>query len=89
MNPVSQQLIEIWILYTIGILIIAARVFCRTKLVGYKNYDWDDYLVVLVGVRMHLFKRFSANICHPLVLLDCCSHIRANFHSRRQRTTHF
>ncbi|CEF74611.1 hypothetical protein FGSG_02334 [Fusarium graminearum PH-1] len=49
MNPVSQQLIEIWILYTIGILIIAARVFCRTKLVGYKNYDWDDYLVVLVG----------------------------------------
>ncbi|EKJ76017.1 hypothetical protein FPSE_03789 [Fusarium pseudograminearum CS3096] len=49
MNSVAQQLIEIWILYAMGILIIAARVFCRTKLVGYKNYDWDDYLVVLVG----------------------------------------
>lgn len=88
MNSVAQQLIEIWILYAIGIIIIAARVFCRTKLVGYKNYDWDDYLVVLVGVRMHSFKRFSTNSCRSLVLLDCCSHLRANLHSRRQRTTH-
>jgi hypothetical protein len=50
MNTVNQQLLEIWILYTVDIATIAARVFCRTKLVGYRNYDWDDILVVLVGV---------------------------------------
>ncbi|KAG8676462.1 hypothetical protein FPOAC2_02559 [Fusarium poae] len=49
MNTLDQQLLEIWFLYTIGIVMIAARVFCRTKLVGYRNYDWDDYLVVLAG----------------------------------------
>ncbi|KAH7004191.1 hypothetical protein EDB82DRAFT_543309 [Fusarium venenatum] len=49
MNTAAQQSIEIWLLYTVGIAMIAARVFCRTKLVGYKNYNLDDYLVVLVG----------------------------------------
>ncbi|KPA37355.1 integral membrane protein [Fusarium langsethiae] len=49
MNAAAKQLFELWFLYTVGIVMIAARVFCRTRLVGYGNYDWDDYLVILVG----------------------------------------
>lgn len=46
----AGQIAEIWILYVLGVLMIAARIFCRTKMVGYKNYEWDDYLVIGVAV---------------------------------------
>lgn len=46
----ASQIAEIWILYVLGILMIAARIFCRTKMVGYRNYEWDDYLVIGVAV---------------------------------------
>ncbi|KAM5364485.1 hypothetical protein ACJZ2D_011476 [Fusarium nematophilum] len=45
----AGQIAEIWILYVLGILMIAARIFCRTKMVGYRNYELDDYLVIGVA----------------------------------------
>ncbi|EEU33546.1 uncharacterized protein NECHADRAFT_56504 [Fusarium vanettenii 77-13-4] len=45
----AGQIAEIWILYVLGVLMIAARIFCRTKMVGYKNYEWDDYFVIGVA----------------------------------------
>ncbi|KAM0080235.1 hypothetical protein ACKRZS_007607 [Fusarium odoratissimum] len=49
MTALAGQIAEIWILYVIGTAMIAARIFCRTKMVGYRNYDWDDYLVIAVA----------------------------------------
>ena len=50
MATIAKQLAEIWFLYGIGILMIAARVFCRTELVGWRSYQPDDYLVLIVAV---------------------------------------
>lgn len=44
------NVVEIWILYFFGMLAIAARIYCRTKLVGVKGYQIDDYLVIAVAV---------------------------------------
>ncbi|KAF5562813.1 integral membrane protein PTH11, partial [Fusarium phyllophilum] len=49
MTVLAGQIAEIWILYVIGTAMIGARIFCRTKMVGYRNYDWDDYLVIAVA----------------------------------------
>ncbi|EWG53526.1 hypothetical protein FVEG_11941 [Fusarium verticillioides 7600] len=49
MTALAGQIVEIWILYVIGTAMIGARIFCRTKMVGYRNYDWDDYLVIAVA----------------------------------------
>lgn len=51
----AGQIAEIWILYVLGVLMIAARIFCRTKMVGYRNYEWDDYLVIGVAVSSEPF----------------------------------
>jgi hypothetical protein len=53
MTALAGQIAEIWILYVIGTAMIGARIFCRTKMVGYRNYDWDDYLVIAVAVSLH------------------------------------
>ncbi|CAG7560612.1 unnamed protein product [Fusarium equiseti] len=49
MATIAKQLAEIWFLYGIGILMIAARVFCRTELVGWRGYQPDDYLVLIIA----------------------------------------
>jgi len=54
MATIAKQLAEIWFLYGIGILMIAARVFCRTELVGWSGYQPDDYLVLIVAVSLPL-----------------------------------
>ncbi|KAI0387539.1 hypothetical protein F5Y04DRAFT_240444 [Hypomontagnella monticulosa] len=43
------NVVEIWLLYFFGMLVIAARIYCRTKLVGVKGYQIDDYLVIAVA----------------------------------------
>ncbi|KAI1775291.1 hypothetical protein F4818DRAFT_441389 [Hypoxylon cercidicola] len=43
------NVVEIWILYFVGMMAIAARVYCRTKLVGFKGYQLDDYIVIAVA----------------------------------------
>ncbi|KAI1379367.1 hypothetical protein F4677DRAFT_442341 [Hypoxylon crocopeplum] len=43
------NIVEIWFLYFFGSLAIAARIYCRTKLVGVKGYQLDDYLVIAVA----------------------------------------
>ncbi|KAM0338312.1 hypothetical protein ACHAPU_011364 [Fusarium lateritium] len=49
MAALAGQIAEIWILYMIGTAMIGARIFCRTKMVGLRNYEWDDYLVIGVA----------------------------------------
>ncbi|KAI5463388.1 hypothetical protein BGZ63DRAFT_422749 [Mariannaea sp. PMI_226] len=44
----TPGVIEIWTLYGFGTLMIAARVFARTKFVGIRGYRPDDYLVWFV-----------------------------------------
>lgn len=46
----TPDLIEIWTLYGVGTLMIAARIFVRTKLVGVRGYSPDDYLIWLAWV---------------------------------------
>ncbi|KAI5458587.1 hypothetical protein BGZ63DRAFT_416207 [Mariannaea sp. PMI_226] len=43
----TPNLIEMWVLYGVGSMMIAARAFVRTKLVGVRGYRVDDYLVWL------------------------------------------
>ncbi|KDN65794.1 hypothetical protein CSUB01_12532 [Colletotrichum sublineola] len=45
---IDPSLTEIWTLYSVATLMIAARIFCRTKLVGVKGFRPDDYLIFLV-----------------------------------------
>jgi hypothetical protein len=47
----TPNLAEIWTLYAVGTIMIGARVFVRTKLVGIQGYRADDYLVWLTWVR--------------------------------------
>lgn len=49
-QSLAGQIAEIWVLYIIGMVMIGARIFVRTKLVGYQNYEWDDYLIFGVAV---------------------------------------
>lgn len=49
-ESIIGQIIEIWFLYVIGLALIGARIFCRTKLVGWQNYQLDDYLIIVVAV---------------------------------------
>ena len=49
-QSLASQIAEIWVLYLVGALMISARIFCRTKLVGFSNYQWDDYLIIAVAV---------------------------------------
>jgi hypothetical protein len=46
----AGQVAEIWVLYVVGMAMIVARIFCRTKLVGFANYQWDDYGILVVAV---------------------------------------
>lgn len=49
-ESLTGQIVEIWFLYIIGAFMIGARIFCRTKLIGWRNYEWDDYLIVVIAV---------------------------------------
>lgn len=46
----SEALIETWCLYTVGSLIIFARVGCRWRMVGLANFRPDDYIILLSWV---------------------------------------
>ena len=39
-------LIETWVLYGAGSLIIFARILCRWRMIGPANFKPDDYLIV-------------------------------------------
>ncbi|ORX97614.1 hypothetical protein BCR34DRAFT_577811 [Clohesyomyces aquaticus] len=49
-DPFQAALIETWTLYGIGSLVIALRVFTRTRLVGLAGYQPDDYLIFFAWV---------------------------------------
>lgn len=44
-------LIETWVLYAAGTLIIFARILCRWRMIGPSNFKTDDYLIVPAWVR--------------------------------------
>ncbi|KAI0888614.1 uncharacterized protein GGS22DRAFT_196535 [Annulohypoxylon maeteangense] len=44
----TRYIVEIWLLYFFGALAIAARIYCRTKFVGTRGYQLDDYIIVAV-----------------------------------------
>ncbi|CEI67815.1 unnamed protein product [Fusarium venenatum] len=80
MATIAKQPAEIWFLYGIDILMIAARVFCRTQLVGWRGYQPHNYLVLIVtkksivwldpgfvmGIRAKLWKKFGLCILFSL-----------------------
>jgi len=47
-------LIETWALYSVGSLIIFARIACRWRMIGISSFQADDYLIVLAWVRLAL-----------------------------------
>lgn len=47
----SEQLIETWVLYSFGSLVIFARIAVRWRMVGVRGFMPDDYLIFLSWVR--------------------------------------
>ncbi|KAK1506399.1 hypothetical protein CTAM01_03734 [Colletotrichum tamarilloi] len=47
---INPTLLEIWTLYAVATLMIAARVFCRTKQVGVSGFRPDDYIIFFTWV---------------------------------------
>lgn len=43
---------EVWTLYAVSVLVIFIRIFARWKMVGIKQFQADDYLVLLAAVRI-------------------------------------
>lgn len=43
--------LEVWTLYAVSVLVILTRVFARWKMVGFKQFQADDYLMLLAAVR--------------------------------------
>lgn len=49
-EPIVRNLIELWLLFFFGLCFLAARIWVRTKMVGMKGYDLDDWLIIGVVV---------------------------------------
>ncbi|KAH6894692.1 hypothetical protein B0T10DRAFT_258645 [Thelonectria olida] len=43
----SSALVETWCLYSVGSLVIFARVFCRWRTIGIRGFRPDDYIIFL------------------------------------------
>jgi len=50
MGTIPAALIETWVLYGVGTLIILLRIICRYRMIGVYNFKPDDYLIVLAWV---------------------------------------
>jgi hypothetical protein len=48
----TSAIVELWILYAIGAFFIGGRLFARYKLVGWKAFKPDDYLAIVLWVRL-------------------------------------
>lgn len=46
----SEPIVETWALYGAGSLLIFLRLLCRWRMVGFRGFDPDDYLVVFSWV---------------------------------------
>lgn len=89
-NPIIA---EIWTLCAIATLLIAARVFCRARLVGVAGFRPDDYLVFLAWVKkMTDITETSANDVRKADVQTGPLHVRVchgdTFHSRVARSAH-
>lgn len=47
---IIRNIIELWLLSFFGLCFLAARIWVRTKMVGMKGYDLDDWLFIGVVV---------------------------------------
>jgi hypothetical protein len=41
----SNPIVELWTLYAFGVSFTILRTYARIKAVGFKDLDWDDYLI--------------------------------------------
>lgn len=41
----SNPVIELWTLYAFGVSFTLLRTIARVKAVGFRDLDWDDYLI--------------------------------------------
>lgn len=47
---IARNIIKLWLLSFFGLCFLPARIWVRTKMVGMKGYDLDDWLVIGVVV---------------------------------------
>lgn len=57
----TQFIVEGFSLLGVSIFLIALRLVARWVMVGWKNFQADDYLMVLAGVGSHLTVNWIAN----------------------------
>jgi hypothetical protein len=58
-NFIVRNLIEMWLLFFFGLCFLVVRIWVRTKMVGIKGYDLDDWMIIGVVVRsLHTFSTF-------------------------------
>lgn len=66
-NSLGLQLLEsVWIGFLFTLVIIAARIYTRTRIV--RQLNWDDHLMLTAFV--------SSNFCganKSVILIECCS----------------
>lgn len=51
MGYTYSPLVETWALYIVGSILIFLRCLCRWKMVGFRGFQPDDYLIFLSWVR--------------------------------------
>lgn len=52
MEDHTSSVVELWVLYVIGTAFIGGRLFSRYKLVGWRGFQPDDYLAIVLWVRL-------------------------------------
>lgn len=50
LEAIVRNITELWLLFFFGLCFLAVRIWVRTKMVGIKGYDLDDWLVIGVVV---------------------------------------
>lgn len=58
----SEALVETWCLYGVGSLMIALRSLCRWRMVGFRGFDPDDYIVLFSWV-VYSIMTYAADVC--------------------------
>ncbi|KAL1617127.1 hypothetical protein SLS56_011130 [Neofusicoccum ribis] len=46
----DAAVIETWTLYSVGTLVIAARIYCRWQMVGVQSFKLDDYMIFFTWI---------------------------------------
>lgn len=55
----SNPIAELWTLYAFGVSFTILRTYARIKAVGFRDLDWDDYLIWVAMVDSMLRELFQ------------------------------